>query len=186
MYKHKEQSWLKHLDFILLDVLCAQLAFVLAYGWRFGFARGWLYEETIYRYLALWMAMFGVLIAILFNTMHDVLKRGWLVELRQTLVQCGLVFGCVVIYLFSVKDSSLYSRLVLWRTLGIYIVLTYAVRIGWKRVLRRRARREIKRAMLLVVDEASAHGIIRQFGTHPMENISLSGLVLTDRDAVGE
>lgn len=186
MYKRKEQSWLKHLDFILLDVLCAQLAFVLAYGWRFGFARGWLYEETIYRYLALWMAMFGVLIAILFNTMHDVLKRGWLVELRQTLAQCGLVFGCVVIYLFSVKDSSLYSRLVLWRTLGFYIVLTYAVRIGWKRVLRQRAKRELKRAMLLVADEASAHGIIRQFEAHPMENISLSGLVLTDRDAVGE
>ena len=48
MYKRREQSWLKHLDFILLDVLCAQLAFVLVYGWRFGFARCWLYEETIY------------------------------------------------------------------------------------------------------------------------------------------
>ena len=46
----------------------------------------WLYEELIYRNLAFWMVGFGVAIAILFNTMHDVLKRGWLAELRQTLV----------------------------------------------------------------------------------------------------
>ena len=39
MYKKKEQSWLKHLDFILLDVLSAQLALVLAYGFRHGFER---------------------------------------------------------------------------------------------------------------------------------------------------
>ena len=97
-----------------------------------------------------------------------------------------MVFGCVVIYLFSVKDSSLYSRLVLWRTLGIYIVLTYAVRIGWKHVLRQRVRRELKRAMLLVADEASVHGIIHQFDEDTLENISLCGLVLTDWDAVGE
>ena len=130
--------------------------------------------------------MFGILIAILFNTMHDVLKRHWTAEIRLTLTQCGLVFGCVVIYLFSVKDSSLYSRLVLWRTLGIYIVLTYAVRIGWKYVLRQRVRRELKRAMLLVADEASVHGNIHRFDEDTLENIGLCGLVLTDRDAVGE
>lgn len=194
MYKRREQGWLKHLDFIILDVLCAQLAFVLAYAWRFGWPIGWpfgqyhrwLYNEEIYRSLAFWMAGFGVLVAVLFNTMHDVLKRGWLKELQQTVTQCGLVFGMVVIYLFSVKDSELYSRLVLWRTLGIYIVLAYAARSGWKGLLRRRKRNEAKRAMLLVTDEASVRATIEQFKTHPLENIALCGLVLADRDATGE
>ena len=201
MYKRKEQGWLKHLDFIILDVLCAQLAFVLAYGWRFGWqirwlswltsdiasaSHRWLYEELIYRNLAFWIAGFCVVVAILFNTMHDVLKRGWLAELRQTLVQCGLVFGCIVIYMFSVKDSELYSRLVLWITLGLYIILAYITRTTWKRLLRRRIQREQKRAMLLVADEASVHQVIRQLEAHPLENISLCGLVLTDRDALDE
>ena len=201
MYRKREQGWLKHLDFIILDILCAQLAFVLAYGWRFGWPvewlswlysgmpsgyRRWLYQEAIYRNLAFWMAGFGIAVAILFNTMHDVLKRGWLVGLRQTLAQCGLVFGCVVIYMFSVKDSELYSRLVLWITLGAYIILAYFTRTAWKGLLRRRKQREQTRAMLLVADEASGHEVIRQFDTHPLENISLCGLVLTDRDAVGE
>lgn len=46
MYKRSEQGWLKHLDFILLDVLSAQLAFVLGYAWRFGF-HTLVYDEAI-------------------------------------------------------------------------------------------------------------------------------------------
>ena len=39
MYKRTDHGWLKHLDFILLDLLCAQLALILAYGLRHGFDR---------------------------------------------------------------------------------------------------------------------------------------------------
>lgn len=38
MYKKSPQGWLKHWDFILLDIFCLQLAFVVAYlvrqGWK--------------------------------------------------------------------------------------------------------------------------------------------------------
>lgn len=36
MYTRKNQSWIKHLDFILLDVFCLHVAFVLAYMTRHG------------------------------------------------------------------------------------------------------------------------------------------------------
>ena len=185
MYKRSEQGWLKHLDFILLDGLSAQVAFVLAYGWRFGFGQ-WVYEELIYRNLAIWMALFGVLIAVVFNTMHDVLKRRWTTELRQTLTQSILVFGSMVVFLFSVKDSELYSRLVLWVSLILYMALAFGVRMLWKRVLLRRTASEKKRAMLLIADEASVARTVQQFRSHPLENIRLCGLVLVDRDATGE
>ena len=32
MYRKDTDGWLKHWDFILLDMICLQLAFVLAYG----------------------------------------------------------------------------------------------------------------------------------------------------------
>lgn len=31
MYKKSAQGWLKHWDFILLDIICLQLSFVVAY-----------------------------------------------------------------------------------------------------------------------------------------------------------
>ena len=185
MYKRKEQGWFKHLDFILLDALCGQLALFLAHGWRHGFRPG-LYGIEIYRNLAIWMGLFSVVIAILFNTMHDVLKRRWTTELRQTLTQCLLVFGTVVIYLFSVKGSEQYSRITLWLSLGLYAVLAFVTRMLWKQLLRRRLRRSKSRAVLLVADEASAGDIMARFKAHSLENIGLSGIVLVDRDAAGE
>ena len=34
MYKKENNSWLKHIDFVILDILCLQLAFILAYEIR--------------------------------------------------------------------------------------------------------------------------------------------------------
>ena len=185
MYKRSGQGWQKHLDFILLDALSAQIALVLAYSFRFGFDK-LVYTDDIYRNLAIWMAILGVLIAVMCNTMHDVLKRRRMLELRQTLTQCFLVFGSVVIYLFSVKDSEKYSRVALWLTLALYIVLGYSLRILWKRMMRRRLSGEKGRAMLLVSEVKSASQVIRQFRDHPLESIEPCGLILVDRDAVGQ
>ena len=38
MYRERAKGWLKHVDFIVLDIVCLQVSFVLAYmtrhGWR--------------------------------------------------------------------------------------------------------------------------------------------------------
>ena len=36
MYQKKKNPWLKHLDFMLLDVVCLQLAYVMSYIIRYG------------------------------------------------------------------------------------------------------------------------------------------------------
>ena len=185
MYKKTEQGWLKHLDFILWDVLSAQIALVLAYSLRHGFDK-WMYDRVPYRNLAIWMAFFGFAVAVLFNTMHDVLKRRWTVEIRMTLTQCLLVFSTVIIYLFSIKDAELYSRITLWMMLLVYVPLAFVTRMLWKRFLRRKIAREKRRVMLLIADQASAQEAIARIQNHPMEGISLCGLVLIERDATGE
>ena len=185
MYKKTEQGWLKHLDFILLDVLSAQIALVLAYGLRHGFDK-WMYDKMLYRNLAIWMAFFGVAVAVLFNTMHDVLKRRWTVEIRMTVTQSLLVFSTVIIYLFSVKDAEQYSRITLWVMLLLYIPLAFVIRMLWKQVIRQKIAREKRRVMLLISDQSSAEDAIERIKNHPMEGIRLCGLVLIDRDAAGE
>lgn len=145
-----------------------------------------MYDKVPYRNLAIWMAFFGVAVAVLFNTMHDVLKRRWTVEIRMTLTQSLLVFSTMIIYLFSVKDAEVYSRITLWVMLLIYIPLAFAIRMLWKRVLRRRIAREKRRVMLLISDQSSAQEAIERIQNHPMEGISLCGLVFIDRDAAGE
>ena len=41
MYKKERRSWMKHLDFTLLDILLVQIAFLISYAIRFEL--GWAY-----------------------------------------------------------------------------------------------------------------------------------------------
>ena len=36
MYKKKSQGWMKHIDFIIIDLVCLHISFVLAYYIRHG------------------------------------------------------------------------------------------------------------------------------------------------------
>lgn len=185
MYKRSAQGWLKHWDFILLDLLSAQLAFILAYCLRFGFGQ-FIYAEELYRNMGLLLVLFCVLVAVLFNTMHDVLRRGWAAELQQTLTQCLLVFAAEVIFLFSVKDAVHMSRITLWIALILYAVIAYCLRMLHKYRLKRSQRFGKKREMLLITDRAGAEEALTRFRENPVENINICGIVLVDRQGEGE
>lgn len=47
MYKKAAQGWLKHWDFILLDIICLQIAFIIAYFLRQGGSNP--YADPLYR-----------------------------------------------------------------------------------------------------------------------------------------
>ena len=49
MYKEKSQDWMKHLDFIVIDLLMLLLAFVLAYLTRYGFTCGIRKSMSVWR-----------------------------------------------------------------------------------------------------------------------------------------
>lgn len=51
MYKKSAQGWLKHWDFILLDIICLQLSFIIAYHLRQG--DGNLYADHLYSGVAI-------------------------------------------------------------------------------------------------------------------------------------
>ena len=48
MYKKSPQGWLKHWDFILLDIFCLQLAFVVAYLVRQGLENPYSDQSHLY------------------------------------------------------------------------------------------------------------------------------------------
>ena len=51
MYRKKGRGWTKHADFMLIDVLCMQLAFIVSYIVRFGISNP--YTDSDYRILAI-------------------------------------------------------------------------------------------------------------------------------------
>lgn len=73
MYKKDSDSWLKHWDFIILDMLCLQVAFILAYALSgYGFNP---YKTMLYRNVAIFIEMADIAIMFLFGTFKNVLKE---------------------------------------------------------------------------------------------------------------
>ena len=185
MYKRSVGGWAKHWDFILLDTICLQIAYIIAFSCRFGFDH-FAYSRDMYRNVGLLLGAFSLIVAIVGNTMHSVLRRDFIIEFRQTLVQCGLVFAAIVILLFSAKDSDKVSRIILYITLGIYFALGLITRLIYKRILLNYKTLVKRREMLLVGDEAGVRKALAAFDAHPEESINISGIVLLGNNDIKE
>lgn len=184
MYKRAAEGWMKHIDFILLDILCLHAAFVLAYWIRIGLESP--YANRAYAGMAVVITIVDFCVAILFNTMHHVLRRGYYQEIILTLKHAALVFAVVAIYLFSAQRGAVYSRILLFLMVGIHVVLGYALRLLWKRYLLKKRPLVKQSSVLVVAGEADAATIAASFQSEQGSMWRIAGIVLTDRDAAGE
>ena len=182
MYKRTNQGWLKHIDFILWDVVALQLAFVLAYIIRFGWLLAYFSEP--YRRLAIMYTVVDILIAIMANTMRNVMKRGLYREFAQSFKHVVLVLTIIALYMFSLQSGNAYSRTVIYFTALFHLVFGYMIRQLWKRVVLWRGSKKPKVAMILVADEHYISEIVAK--TRPTDYFEYRGLVLSNRDAEGE
>lgn len=181
MYKRQQKGWAKHLDFIIADLLCLFISYILAYWIRNGRLTGF-FTNRFYVNIGVILIIIDLLVVLLFNTMHDVLRRSKSREFIEVVKEDLLVFGFTTIYLFTVKDTEQLSRIMLWTTVLLHIATSYLVFLGWKKIISGRRHSETRRAMLVVADKSMVDDVIRRFKNNPSGAIDISGLVFADVD----
>ena len=184
VYKRRSQGWLKHLDFILLDLISLHIAFVLAYFARNGMG-SWPYAITEYRMIAGIITIVDSLAIVLLNTMGGVMHRGYYKEFAQTAKHAALVLAIVMAYMFSLQLGAAYSRIVVYLMAFFYTIISYATRMVWKKFFARRKYLRMQRSLLIVTTEALAAEVIQALRTRRDDVIKLLGLVILDRDMQG-
>ena len=135
MYRRKPQGWLKHIDFFLLDIASFLLSFVVSLFVRHGqdtFSLGARYVGVFLFYL-----LSIVLLHIVNNTFSGVLKRGYYKEFMHTVRHVATTEMAVIVYLFALQQGNYYSRVVIGLVAINYTLISYCVRILWKRFLRK-------------------------------------------------
>ena len=148
MYKRNAQGWSKHLDFILLDAVSLIVAFILAAYIRM---HSWAFVNPIYRVMALNLVVVDFAIAALNGSMHDVIKRGYLIEAYETFKHCFYIFSIATVYMFATKSGVEYSRIVLFLTFILHILIGYGSRILWKRYIKKHGASKKKTAICLLL-----------------------------------
>ena len=148
MYKKSVQGWLKHLDFMILDVVCLWISFTLAFGMRHGSLN--VFANSLYRDMMWSLALMDIVVIFFFDSLKNVLKRGFYHEFTVTVKQTCLITLCSVFYLFTFKEAADYSRLVLTYTAALYLLLSYITRNIWKYLLRKYLGGNGRRSLLIV------------------------------------
>ena len=151
MYRKKGRGWTKHIDFMLLDVLCLQLAFIVSYIFRFGADNP--YTDNDYRTLAIAFLFIDFFVEIVSDSFKNVLKRGYFDELIATCKHVVLVELVATFYLFTTQMGSVYSRISYYIMVPVYIVIAYTARLLWKRVLQKQEFNSEKKSLLIIAPE---------------------------------
>ena len=177
MYRRDAKQWLKHLDFILLDLVILQLSFALAYVIRHGWVNP--YRQEVYANMALLLTLWDLVVIFFAEPFRNVLKRGYYREFMAILRQTLLLGAFATFYLFLTRSGVEYSRGTMMIMGGVYVLLSYAGRLGWKQVLFR-IRREGNRSMLVVATQENAGKVLAELRGSSYGLYRLSGLILVD------
>lgn len=126
-------TWMKHLDFLIVDLISLFSAFLLSYYLKFDkldFAQkeNW----TLYLFLVLSMS---VVISLVVNPYSGILRRPYYMEVVRAfqLSVYNLLIISLVFYAF--KIGATYSREMSFYMYGIYFLLSLLLKFLWKKLI---------------------------------------------------
>lgn len=179
MYRRDAKGWLKHLDFMVLDLLTLQISFVLSYILRHGIHNP--YAIPVYANMSIFLTLFDLVIIFFTEPFRNILKRGYYLELEAIVQQALLLEAFAVFFLFASKSGENYSRASMFLMGLVYIPMSYVIRIIWKSVLKKN-RREGGRSLLIVSDLEEAEKAIASIRLNNYGTYRIAGLVLLEDD----
>lgn len=183
MYEKTRTGWLEHWDFILVDSLSQQLAFLLSYAlWTEGRLA---YQDWEYTSLAIVFWLSGFCVAFIFETFQKVRIRGYYKEFAASLRHVLLVEGFVLVYLFAVEAGHRYPRSFIYTTIPLYIALTYSGRLLWKGWRRKHGSQGSGRSLIILSPLERFDECVRNLCETDYNNYSFLGAIITDVDCAG-
>lgn len=184
MYRRGKNRWLKHFDFMMLDMLCLELSFMAACIFRNGFV--WPFHDDSYAKFGIIILLLHVCVVFFIDSYKNIVKRGYLIELKSVVKHNTTVLCSEFVYLFITKETATYSRIIISLMWGISCCLMIAARLAWKHVVRLRIRKGKKRrAVLVVSDSTNIERIIETLQKQHYENFIISGIMVSDQDMTG-
>ncbi len=182
MYKRFSKSWMKHIDFIVLDLLCLYLAYFFAYRIRHGTFVGAF--EDVYLQMCYVLGLLSICMAFVLESHKNILHRGYLKELKAVIIQAAFVGVFASTYLFLVKDAGKFSRMTLGLCMVLYVVWMYIVHIIWKKVIIHVGKNiKAPRALLLIASsEVVAERMLARIRGKQIDSLKIVGFALKSNE----
>lgn len=177
MYKKINPGWIKHWDFEFLDIVCLELAFVIAYGIRH--IDVFPYLPRMYLRLCVLLFAFDLVAVFLANNYKDILERNKTQELWAVIRHVTVVELLLLLYEYMVQESSDFSRTVFFLSWGLGMFFCLAGRLALKKVVRKRITAEKNQTrMLVLVEGEHVYPCIEQLLQKTWRSYKISAIAL--------
>ena len=185
MYQKQTGSIIKHLDFLLLDLIVMEVSFVLAYMLRHGPENP--FANSQYRILGVVLFLVQFLVVVFRECYRNILRRGYLQELKSVVQQNVIVMLLTIAFIFVTRAFGAYSRQVILVMWVLVTVLMYGERLAWKNVIRKRLRTgEDQQHMLVIGEEEGLEEIIQSLRMEKYWPFRITGAVVYKRARRGD
>lgn len=183
MYKKQIKGWIKHGDFMILDMIAMQLCYVLA----FFIVKGPFnpYRIVLYRYQAVLLFFCQVMMDLFTSSYKNILRRS---RFREFVCVIQYAIGVLLIalaYLFLMHQTLMLSRLHWGITFVLYVFVSFALRLLNKYRIYRRASSESeagKRSIVVITSSALADEVIKNLSDNSYHDYFISAIVLMDQE----
>lgn len=185
MYQKQTGSIIKHLDFLLLDLIVMEVSFILAYMLRHGPENP--FANSQYRILGVVLFLVQFLVVVFRECYRNILRRGYLQELKSVVQQNVIVMLLIIAFIFVTRAFGAYSRQVILVMWVLVTVLMYGERLVWKNVIRKRLRTgEDQQHMLVIGEEKGLEDIIQKLRQEKYWPFRITGAVVYKRNRRGD
>ena len=180
MNRKKKLGWWKHIDFMLIDLLCIQIVYLAAYFFRHQTMR--IYRETsLYAHVNILLIIIDICYVLLRGTYKNILKRSFVREIESVLVHNIVMWGVVMAYLYVTKQAFWFSRQVFLTSVGFTVIFMLVGRFLWKMNVRRIIWKGKNQPNFLVISTKEyAAEMVKQFSSRMYNGFNLSGLAIMD------
>ena len=185
MYKRRIRGWSQHLDFMLLDNLCAFASLFIACLLVEG--RGVLVSRSFW-WIILETILVNQFLMIALDTYHSVLHHSPWDEMLRLLSQTGyLVLVLLVFQLLNPTPEFNLSRIVLF-ALPLYLLSCFIVRQAYKSLLKKKHHILNRHSLLIALEASQIPDVIPRmirsnYGTYRFIGIALMGIEPSEDEA---
>ena len=180
MYKRIENQWVKHLDFLLLDLLGFQLAFRLSYLfllWYDGSP-----NESFYSNQACVLFILQLVTSLILSPYSHILRRNKYVEVLNVVKTTGVVLALDIIFLFIVKESYIISRAFFLALAVLAVLIVWIFRgIRKKYLLKKKGMKAGDRALIIFTDSRRAEEVVNELRKNAYNDFVIKGIYLLDK-----
>lgn len=181
MYKKSVSSWLKHWDFMLVDILVLHLCLLLSFIaiWDEGFP----YMNMRFRTIALLFLLCQLCVVFFTQPFKSILKRGNSAELGFSIKHSGTVIVAFLIATFILHQQHIFSRRFIILSMVLYAMATFPTRFLLKKLVMHRLRMtKQKRAMVVITCSSMIKDVINNLTKSELYEFFISAIVLVDKN----